>query len=49
MTQHKSVAFPVQHLDPVPTSATEKKQGIGKGVQFKLLLYNRCQTVNSSA
>lgn len=38
--QHKSLAFPVQRLDPVPTSATEKKQGIGKEVQFKLLLYN---------
>ena len=35
--------------DGIRSDATEKKQGIGRGVQFKLLLYNRCQTVNSSA
>ena len=43
-----AVSCPAQCLDPVPTSVTEKKQGIGKGVQFKLLLYNRCRAVNSS-
>ena len=47
--QHKTVAFPVQRLDPVPASAAEEKQGIGKGVQFKLLLNNGSQAVNSSA
>lgn len=47
--QHKSVTLPVQRLDSAPASATEKKQGVGKGIQFKLLLSNGSQAVNSSA
>ena len=47
--QYKTICIAVQGLDPVPASATEQKQGIGNGVQFKLLLYNRRQAVNSSA
>ena len=47
--QYKTVTLPVQHLDPVAASAAEQKQGIGKGVQFKLLLNNGSQALNSES
>ena len=47
--QDKSVTFPVQSLDPVPASAAEQKQRVGKGIQIKLLLNQRGQTVYPTA
>ena len=45
--QHKSVAFPVQRLDSVPPSAAEQEQGVGEGIQVKLLLHHGGQPVNA--
>lgn len=47
--QHKSVALPVQCLDPVPASAAEEKEGICKWIQPKLLLNQGGQSVDATA
>ena len=43
----KSIPFPVQRLDSVPPSAAEQEQGVGEGIQVKLLLHHGGQPVNA--
>ena len=47
--QNKSVALPVQCLDPVPSSAAEEEQCVAKRVQVELLLNKRRQAVYPAA
>lgn len=47
--QQKSVAFPIQRFDAIPTTATEQKQCVCKRIQRKLLLDQSGQTVNPTA
>ena len=47
--QHETIALPVQGFYPVPASAVEQKEGVGKWIEFELLLNNGGQSVNSPA
>ena len=47
--QHKSVALPVQRLDPIPASATEQEERVAEGIQRHLLLDQGGQTVDPTA
>lgn len=47
--QNESIAFPIQRLDSVPPPTTEQEQRISEGIQLKLLLNNRGQSVNPKA
>jgi len=47
--QDKSVTFPVQCFDPVPSSAAEEEQCVGEGIQLELLLNKRRQSVYPTA
>lgn len=47
--QKESVAFPVQRLDSVTSSAAEQKQRVGEWIQLKLLLNQGCKTVDAKA
>ena len=44
--QHKSVALPVQGLDPVFPSAAEQEQRVDEGIQLELLFDQSGQAVN---
>ena len=47
--QEESVAFPVERLDPVTSSAAEQKQRVGEWIQLKLLLNQSCKAVDAKA
>lgn len=47
--QDKSVALPVQCLDPVPSSAAEEEQCVAERIQVELLLDKNSQSVYPSA
>jgi len=47
--QNKTVALPVQRLDPVSSFAAEEKQCVAKWIQVELLLDKRCQAVYPAA
>ena len=47
--ENEAIPFPVQPLDPVPPSAAEREQRVGKWVKFKLLLDDACQAVYATA
>ena len=47
--QEETIAFPIESLDSIGSSAAEQKQRVGTWVKLKLLFNDGCQTVDPTA
>lgn len=47
--QQEAICVPVQGLEPVCPPSAEQKQGVGKGIQLKAMLYDTDQPVDAAA